>query len=196
MDKHPILKEFFLNEELVEEIFHLYFDDLCRFLGYYTRDTGLIEDCLQDIFVTLWEERASLSIFHIKTYLYKSSRNRMLNALRAQNSRLIRQDIWAREEMENAYAQECVNMEEFTLFYNEAVEALPEKCRIIYRYCKDAQKSHKQVAEELQISVKTIENQMSIAYRKIRSYMLHRYQISESESVLLLLTVQGALWIS
>lgn len=192
MNKHTILKEFFLNEELVEEVFQLYFDDLCRFLGYYTRDTGLIEDCLQDIFVKLWEDRTSLSIFHIKTYLYKSSRNRMLNVLRAQSSRLLREEVWATEEMNRAYAQECVNMEEFTLFYNEAVDALPEKCRIIYQYCKDAQKSYKQVAEELQLSVKTIENQMSIAYKKIRSHVIHKYQISDPSSLLLLLTLQGA----
>lgn len=191
MNKQSILKEFFLNEELVEEVFNLYFDDLCRFLGYYTRDTDLIEDCLQDIFVKLWEDRATLSIFHIKTYLYKSSRNQMLNALRAQNNRLIRHEQWAQEEMQRIYAQECVDMEEFTVFYNEAVEALPEKCRVIYQCCKDAKKSYKQVAEELEISVKTIENQMSIAYKKIRSHIVYKYRISGQGSLVLLLTLQG-----
>ncbi|MFD2555421.1 sigma-70 family RNA polymerase sigma factor [Sphingobacterium tabacisoli] len=194
MNKQSILKEFFLNEELVEEVFNLYFDDLCRFLGYYTRDRELIEDCLQDIFVKLWEDRATLSIFHIKTYLYKSSRNRMLNVLRSQSSRLLREETWATEEMSRTYAQECVDMEEFAVFYNEAVEALPEKCKMIYQYCKDAHKSYKQVAEELQLSVKTIESQMSIAYRKIKSHIIYKYQLSDPGSLLLLLTVQGAIW--
>ncbi|MBL1408402.1 sigma factor [Sphingobacterium faecale] len=89
---------------MVEGDRNLCLDDSCRFLGYYTRDTGLIEDCLQDIFVKLWKDRTSLNIFHIKTYLYKSLRNRTLNILRAQNNRLIREEVWITEELNPAYA--------------------------------------------------------------------------------------------
>lgn len=189
MNKDAVIKEFLISEEVIEEVFHLYFDELCQFLGYYSRDVQLIEDCLQDVFVKLWEDRASINIFHIKTYLYRAARNRIWNAVRNANTRLAHQETWFREEMEREYAEECINMEEFSMFYNEAVETLPEKCRTIYLYCKDAHKSYKQVAEELHLSIKTVENQMGIAYKKIRTHIIARYQHTSPSTLVWLMAL-------
>ena len=193
MNKNAIVNELLISEDVIEEIFHLYFDELSQFLGYYSRDVQLIEDCLQDVFVKLWEDRANINIFHIKTYLYKAARNRVWNALRNAQNRLAHQEIWFKEEMAREYAEECVNMEEFAMYYNEAVETLPEKCRMVYRYCKDARKTYKQVADELQLSVKTVENQMSIAYKKIRTHIIARYHGGSPSTLVWLMALSGTI---
>jgi len=168
------IKGSLINEDVIKDVFHRYFDELCRFLGYYSRDEQLIEDCLQDVFVKLWEDRATINIFHVKAYLYRAARNRIYNAVRNANARLAHREMWFREEMEREYAEECVDMEEFSRYYNEAVQALPDQCRRVYLHCKEARKSHRQVAEDLQLSVKTVENQITIAHRKIRAYIATR----------------------
>lgn len=52
------------------------------FLNYYTHDEQAIEEVVQDVFVYLWKESDNLNITYLKTYLYSSARNRMLNYLR------------------------------------------------------------------------------------------------------------------
>jgi len=180
-----------INEDSLEEVFHLYFDELCTFLGYYSKDTQLIEDCLQDIFLKLWEDRARVNIFHMKTYLYQAARNRVLNSLRNQLNRSAGLEKWFQEEMVRQHTEECVNREEFSIFYAEAIDALPDKCRQIYQYCKGAKKSYKDVAAELQVSVKTVENQMGIASKKIRSYILNRYQSGNPSIPLVAIALQS-----
>ncbi len=192
MSKNRLIDELLINEEALEQVFHHYFDELCHFLGYYTRDVQLVEDCLQDVFVKLWEDRDRIHIFHVKTYLYKAARNRMLNALRNESTRVAHLERWFKEEMIRQEAEECINKEEFTHIYLEAVTALPERCKIIYQACKEQQKSYQQVAEELQLSVKTVENQMSIAYKKIRVHVLERYQTLYPDSIFLILALCGA----
>ena len=192
MSKNNPIDELLINDEALKEVFHHYFDELCQFLGYYTRDIQLIEDCLQDVFVKLWEEREQIHIFHAKTYLYRASRNRVLNALRNESTRSAHLERWFKEEMTRQEAEECVNIEEFTSVYQEAIERLPEKCKLIYQYCKEMQKSYQQVSQELDISIKTVENQMSIALKKIRAHILARYQVLYPDSILLVLAMCGA----
>lgn len=188
MNDDRLLNALVISEAVLEDIFNLHFADLCRFLGYYTRDSQLVEDCLQDVFVKLWEDRTKVNIFHIKTYLYRAARNRVLNALRNSKTRENHQELWFSEHMENEYAREVVDYEQFTQLYDEAVLILPERCRLIYQSCKDSKKTHKQVAEELNVSVKTVESQMTIAYRKITSHIIENYQSAYSKPILLLLT--------
>lgn len=192
MNKNNPIDELLINEEALKEVFHHYFDELCRFLGYYTRDIQLIEDCLQDVFVKLWEDRGQIHIFHVKTYLYRASRNRVLNALRNENTRSAHLERWFKEEMLRQEAEECVNMEEFASVYYEAIDKLPEKCKLIYQYCREKKKSYQQVSQELEISIKTVENQMSIALKKIRGHILERYQVLYPDSILLVLVMCGA----
>ena len=181
-----LLKSLVISEEVVEELFNLHFADLCRFLGYYSRDIQLVEDCLQDVFIKLWEDRAKINIFHIKTYLYRAARNRILNALRNSKTRGNHEELWFTEEMDKAYAREVVDYEQFSLLYDEAVSSLPDRCRLIFQSCKDNKKTYKQVADELNLSVKTVENQMSIAYKKITNHIIERYQGVYSKPLILL----------
>ncbi|MDM1294765.1 sigma-70 family RNA polymerase sigma factor [Sphingobacterium sp. N143] len=142
MNTDTLVDELLINEEALEEVFHHYFDELCRFLGYYTRDVQLIEDCLQDVFVKLWEDRDQIHIFHVKTYLYRAARNRVLNALRNEGTRTAHLERWFKEEMNRQEAEECINREEFSHIYREAIGRLPEKCKIVYYSCKEQQKTY------------------------------------------------------
>ena len=71
-----------INKQSFRYFYDLYFIDLCNSLNYYTSDVEVIEDIVQDVFVNLWENRDSVSISYIKTYLFTAARNRMFNLIR------------------------------------------------------------------------------------------------------------------
>lgn len=165
-----------INESLLKQLFELYTDSLTEFLSYYTRNQHLIEDVIQDIFIRLWEDRAELNIFYIKTYLFKSARNLMLNNLRNEKNRNALLHKWANELIEESEAVDCVNMQEFESLYKQAVESLPTKCRDIYKLSREEKYSYKEIAALRSISEKTVEGQMSIALKKIKSFLNDNYK--------------------
>lgn len=174
-----------IDETTLKEFFDLYFKDVCTFLNYYTHDQFLIEDIIQDIFIKLWEDRENVNIFFIKTYLYNAARNRMLNHLRDEQNRSVLIEEWANREIEKQKSEDCVNMEEFSLVYQQAIKDLPPKCQEIFLLSRELNKTYKEIAEEKDLSVKTVEAQMSIAIKKTREYILKHYNRPNSALPLL-----------
>jgi RNA polymerase sigma-70 factor (ECF subfamily) len=189
MQKQFDHKKFIIDESALKEVFETYFDEVCTFLNYYTHNKQLIEDIIQDIFIRLWEERETINIFFIKTYLYSSARNRILNHLRNELNRSVLLEEWANREIEKQSTEDCVNMEEFSLIYRQAVNELPEKCREIYTLSREYNKTYKEIAESKNLSIKTIEAQMSIAIKKIKEYMLEHYNRTNILSVIIIALV-------
>lgn len=171
------MKQTKIDEYTFRYIYDLYFNDLCKSLNYYTSNVEVIEDIVQDLFVSLWENRENVSIFHIKTYLFTSVRNKMLNLLR--DSRKF--EILLEEhhiDLNQPDEEQSGFNEELYLLTREAIDTLPLKCKELFLLSKKENKTYKQIAEEKQISVKTVENQMGIAYKKIREYVSEKVALS------------------
>ena len=175
MRKDPEHKGIIIDESTLKELFNVYSDDLCTFLNYYTHDKQLIEDIIQDVFISLWEERDTINIFYIKTYLYNAARNKVLNSLRDEQNRSLLLERWASRELEKQKARDCINMEEFSSVYQQPINSLPEKCREIFTLSREQNKTYREIAGEKDLSVKTVEAQMSIAIKKVREYILNYY---------------------
>lgn len=173
MQRHPIN----IDEQSFRYYYDLYFNDLCKSLNYYTSHLEVIEDTVQDVFVKLWENRENVEIAHIQTYLLTAVRNKMLNLLRDSKQfevplELQHIELIATEEEHTSFNEELFS------FTQEAINALPEKCKEVFLLSKRANHTYKQIADEKQISVKTVENQMGIAFRKIREYVAKKAALS------------------
>ena len=166
-----------INERTFKDAYNDYFEIICRFLNYYTRDYQVIEEVVQDVFVCLWEDYEGKEIQYIKTFLYNSARNRMLNYLRDEENHTVLLEKWARIELEKNESVDCVDRELFYQLLQAAVESLPEKCREIFILSREEQLSYKEIAQVKEISIKTVENQMGIALKKVREYIAsHSYE--------------------
>lgn len=165
-----------INSKNFREIYDAYFEPVCRFLNYYTRDVSVVEEVVQDVFVKLWEERETLEIQYIKTYIYNAARNKILNELRDVKNRNVLLENWAKREFENQQAEDCVDMNEFLQLLQAAVETLPENCKEIYKMSREQSMSYKDIAATRDISVKTVEAQMGIALKRIREKMARHYE--------------------
>ncbi len=158
------------NKEVFEHLFRTYYHQLCRFSMKYVREKEATEEIVQDIFLYLWEKRHSLNITQsLKAYLYTATRNRSLNYIKANISRVeISGDL--AEEDQPLYDPQTSQLDPQDLkrIISEAIEMLPPRCRAIFDLSKNAGLTYQEIAEELEISKKTVEAQMSIALKKLR----------------------------
>jgi RNA polymerase sigma-70 factor (ECF subfamily) len=171
--------ELFIAQRMIEGdrnafryFFEKYYTDLCNFVNLYVHDTVLAEEIVEDIFVYFWENKEHLRLTHsVKSYLFSASKYRSLNEIRNQNTRKrILQGLKINNVDDQANHEEFyLDTEEFRSVLNAAIEDLPPKCKEIFLLCKVKNLSHREIAEKLNISAKTVENQITIALKKLRT---------------------------
>ena len=149
---------------------------------YFARDYVLsdeeAENIAQDVFLEFYQKREELC-FHINlvAYLFTSVKNKCIDYLRR---RLMEQEaaVKMQEEFDLSFRMKFDSLEAFNIeglsednikdIIEKALDTLPERCREIFVMSKIEGKKQKEIAEELNVSVKTIESQMTIAYKKLR----------------------------
>ncbi len=144
---------------------------LYKFAFGITRNKVAAEEAINDVFTRIWTHRDNLDHIHeIKIYLYTSVRNRSLNFIRSQELfPLISLDEISLEieDLVDTPEQATLTQELFAKIQG-AVNALPAKCKVIFKLIREDGLRYKEVAELLQIQPKTVENQLNIAAKKIR----------------------------
>jgi len=174
-------EEFFILQRMIEGdenafkyFFDTHYDNLCNFVNSYLRDETLSEDVVQSIFIYLWEKKDSLpSNCSVKSYLYAASKNRSLNQLRdIKNKNRIVGELLAHPALiSDEKADQFLEFEELKKIISNAIDGLPAQCKTIYQLSRDEGLTNKEIAEKLGITVKTVENQMTIAIRKIKDFL-------------------------
>ena len=159
-----------LDELTLESLFRDHFTGLCQFAHGYVKDDESAKEIVQDAFVTLWEKRRSIDLSKpVKSYLTTTVRNKCLNYLR--DHKKFSSDLIALENLshESRFDQPDKLIESDIIGQvSRAIEELPEKCREIFILSRYQNLKYHQIASELQISVKTVETQMSKALQHMR----------------------------
>lgn len=136
-----------------------------------TRNKAECEDTIQDLFSDLWIKRSTLTIkTSLKGYLYTAARNRILMRIRAHKIMVDLDQITALVNDQTADGH--VFEKEIKLQLHKEIECLPVKCAEIYKLSRHEQLTNKEIASQLNLSIKTVENQMTIAIRRLRITMV------------------------
>ena len=154
-------------------LFEMYFTPLCRFMHTYINEKVVVEELALDLFVYVWENRKMLQIhLSLKAYLFQSARNRCLNELRKK-----RQTISLDELDKDVVDTDIISLEEDELYQliQEAVLNLPEKCREVFLFSRNDNLTNKEIAEKMNISVKTVETQITKALKRIKEFLGNSY---------------------
>ena len=135
------------------------------------KDGNKAEDIVQDCFIKLWDKRNEITFdSNALGYLYRMVRNKSIDYLRAYKPVANLED----SDIENAsfLASDKVETEELQVRINNAIDALPEKCRQVFVLSRFENLSYKEIASQLDISPKTVENQISKALKQLRRKLL------------------------
>jgi RNA polymerase sigma-70 factor (ECF subfamily) len=155
-----------------KELFNKEYGKLCRYALTYLQDMHLAEDVVQETFIKIWEQKKDLiTSDEIRFYLITAVRNNAISMLRKQNKEQLQFTEDVREPEPEIFITPSQMAEEEknrTARVKEALNRLPPKCREVFLLIKLHGMSYKQAAESLDISVKTIENQMGKAIRILR----------------------------
>jgi len=155
-------------------LFKSSFKGLTRFAQKYVKDFETAKEIVQDAFITLWEKRETIDLSKpVKSYLTTIIYNKSLNYLR--DNKKFNKDIL---NFENLYpvsdhdSGDKLVAAEISRKINKAIEELPEKCREIFVLNRFENLKYQQVADKLQISIKTVETQMSKALQHMREKLV------------------------
>jgi RNA polymerase sigma-70 factor (ECF subfamily) len=158
------------DESAYKELFLGFYKPLHQFAYSFVRSKELAEEIVSDVFLRIWTKRSDLeNIENLKVYLYVGIKNTALKYLLKQQ----RQVAISIDELDVELESFSRNPEEMMLTAEmlhkiyQAVNSLPPRCKIIFKLIKEDGLRYKEVAEILNISIKTIDNQLAIALRKI-----------------------------
>ncbi|MFV0267253.1 MAG: RNA polymerase sigma-70 factor [Draconibacterium sp.] len=156
------------NEAAFEKIFRRYYRPLCLFATKILGDDETAEEVVQDFFVKLWERREGFIVeTSVKNYLFRSVKNLSINVIKHEQIKLKH----AQQVMADAEANDFkdhfteVDLERAI---EKSIEELPEKRREIFRLSREEGLKYREIAERLNISIKTVEVQMGLAIKTLR----------------------------
>jgi RNA polymerase sigma-70 factor (family 1) len=170
MDKQDILLNTDSLRDNFDKIYILYYSRMHRFAKEYVLSNEDAENIVQDVFMLLWERRDVLNIqINLASYLFSLVKNKCLDYLRHQvivdeYKQDLSLKLAALEQLNYSLSSEA----DVERIITDAINNLPDRCKQIFLKSRIQGKKYKEIAEELDISVNTVENQMAIALKKLR----------------------------
>lgn len=149
------------------DIFHKNYEYILNYLYYLSGDSALAEDLVQDVFLQLWEKRSEVKEETLRSFLFAIARNSFLKNRRRQKYDLkFRSDYLVK--IENESPDYILEMKEFDAILQKTIAGLPEKSRVVFLMHRLDGMTYSEIAENLGVSIKAIEKQMSKALKMLR----------------------------
>jgi RNA polymerase sigma-70 factor (ECF subfamily) len=162
------------DEAAFEQVFKTYYKNLHAYAFTILKDDTAAEEMVQNVFYKLWERSDGLSISgSIAAYLYRAVYNESLNHLKRLKIRADHQlHVSYRMNNQSESASGKVRLKELESRLQQALNELPEQCRTIFQLSRFEELRYREIAERLDISVKTVENQMGKALKILRAKLI------------------------
>ena len=158
------------DDQAFEQLFKAHYRGLHAYAHTILRNEHLAEEMVQGMFLKFWEKRELLNIqSSIKAYLYRSVYNDSMNYLKHQKIKTKYQDFTL-HSMDTSHepASAKVELSQLEMKLKEALNELPEHCRTIFQMSRFEELKYREIADQLGLSIKTVENQMGKALRILR----------------------------
>lgn len=171
----------FGNEGALRQIFDRHYPLLLSDIYRLIPDESTCQDLAQELFVDLWNKREGLDIHtSLRAYLRRAAVNKALNYIKATRRMQFEDtdDLGQLADTSSADSLRKEKQESLEDALHAAIGGLPEKCRVVFNLSRFEQLSHREIAEKLGISVKTIENQITKAMKMLRDALTKHPDLS------------------
>ena len=158
------------DEQVFETIFRTYYERLCNYANTILNDMDEAEEMVQSAFLTVWEKHDTLEIHtSVKSYLYRAVHNSCLNRVKHFKVRKTYGDsVKNQTELLHDDASQDLIGSELDAIVANAIDSLPDQCRLVFKLSRFENLTYAEIAEQLGISVKTVENHMVKALKVLR----------------------------
>lgn len=157
------------NAYALKRLFNLHYEPLCTYVVQFTKSMPEAEDIVQGIFVRLWTSRETLTIVASpKAYLYRSAHNAYIDKFRKSKKEITLLETLKYEALSDQLEEDETLLEQRIAKTKILINALPERCKEIVLLSKKEGYKNREIAEKLGISIKTVEAQLTVAFKKIR----------------------------
>lgn len=162
------------SQQAFREFYNLTYDRLFRIAYYYAKNGEWAQEIVLDVFMRLWELRSTLPEVHsIEDYCFILTKNAAFNYLEKESRHLtFSADCLPEPASQADSPEDTLISEELFARYVKALDRLPERCREVFIRIREEKQSYAQVAEELNISVKTVDAQLQKALTRLKESLL------------------------
>ncbi|OFX83585.1 MAG: hypothetical protein A2W99_15235 [Bacteroidetes bacterium GWF2_33_16] len=154
------------DEKAFEILFRIYYKPLVDFCCKFIHDEDIAKEITQQVFVNVWEKREKLLNQSPAPFLYQSVKNQCLNYLRHEN--VISKFRESEKYSDSSYEIEFEEANNKLIQIYQSIDKLPEQCKRVFIMSRMHGLSHKEIAEELNLAVKTIKNQIGKALKHLK----------------------------
>jgi RNA polymerase sigma-70 factor (ECF subfamily) len=167
------------SEQAYNQLFNRLFNPLKRFAASFVKSNELAEEIAGDVMITLWRNRRQLlDIRNIKVYAFVIAKNTALNALKIKTGDMVYLDETNVDiSFDYLTPEQILINEELKNSIQQIVQALPPRCKMVFKLVKEDNLSYKEVAEILDISPKTVDAHLVTAIKKISGLIRYEYNL-------------------
>lgn len=168
------------DAQAFKQFFDLLYPRFYRLAFYYIKSDALSEEIVSDVFLKIWNSRKRLpEIDNLDVYFFAAIKNQACTYIKREARRLYQDAQSARSSnLEYTEPENLLIAKDLAHAVEQAISALPEKCQMIFRLIREDGMAYKDVADLLDISIKTVENQMTIAVKKLKCAVEDHHQMN------------------
>ncbi len=158
------------DRKAFEALFQIYYDRLFHFATNFVHNRNMAEEIVSDVFVKIWRNRQQLvNIKNVDTYLFVATKNQSFNYLqkRSEHQAALPLSFNPDQLIEWFNPEKELEYQELLHDIQLAVENLPDQCKLVFKLIREEGFKYKEVAEILQLSVRTVETQLFRAMKKL-----------------------------
>ncbi|MFO7824623.1 MAG: RNA polymerase sigma-70 factor [Cyclobacterium sp.] len=162
------------DKKAFDGIYRKYWERLFLYVYKISGDRYQSEDIVQEVFVKLWRRRQVRKINQLENYLFKSAKYGVSNLIRDRRIRLPLEDYMA-NLVEEVNADLLIEEKETDRIIRESIDSLPSRCQEVFIMSRDDFQSNKEIAQQLNLSVRTVETQIHKALKFIKKNLAQIY---------------------
>jgi RNA polymerase sigma-70 factor, ECF subfamily len=160
------------DKAALKELFEAHYRDVCAAIHRFVGERGMTEDLAQQVFIRFWEKRHQIEINTSSgAYLHRMAVNEALAWLRSKKNRQPDEITPTTPFQPSADGEEVFLQNELNDQIHAAIDTLPPRCRAVFQLSRFEDLSYQEIADRMEISVKTVEHQMGKALRVLREQL-------------------------
>lgn len=175
-----------------EVLYKRYYQQLFALAYRYVNQMPVAEEIVHDVFITIWNKADQINIqYSMKSYLFKSVVNSSLNYLKKEKNTSEKKSAYLASQEQVQIEEKDTEVEDALLKnLEEALALLPEKCKQVMYLSRFGKLKQQEIAEQMDISIKTVKNHLTYGFQKIRQH-LEKQKQTVILILLILLNING-----